>query len=160
MALSINTASFTRAQARLSQSQRGYKRRLLRDMEEMGKLIERYARAMAPYETGSLERAIYYKLNRNDYSKVSISLYISGSRVRAKVGNSKRNVTVGDYAEYMISGAYALGPGSLIKQQSVDVLVGNKFLERGARRGWWRFEEKLIESARLSGFSPTRSKVL
>lgn len=158
MALSIKTGTFERAQSRLSQTQRAFKRRMLKDMEEMGKLVQRYARAMAPYETGSLEGAIYYKLNRDDYSKVSISLYISGARVRAKVGNGKRTVTVGDYAEYMVSGSYYLGRGSLLKQQYGDVLVGRDFLERGARRGWWRFEERLIESARLSGFSPTRSR--
>lgn len=161
MALSIKTGTFRRAQERLSNSQRSFKRRMLSDMEEMGKLMERYARMMAPRQTASLEGAIYYRVLRSDYSQVSVELYVSGNRVRAKVGNEMRSVTVGDYAEYMLYGTYNLGPGSVAKQVAMNqsggrVKVGPNFLQRAQRIGWEKMRDRLIASARRSGFTQGR----
>lgn len=162
MALGVDIGSFQRAQTRLSQSQRAFKRRMLEDMKEMGKIIERYARAMAPYQTGSLEGAIYYKLN-NNYSSVSVTVYVSGARVRMKVGNEKRTVTVGDYVDYMLYGSYNLGPGSIAKQEAnraagSRIKVGPNFLSRAGRLGWEKMKDRLIVSARQSGFARGRSR--
>lgn len=58
MGLNINTLNLKKAQSRLSNSQKAYKRVLVSEMAKLANVAQRMARAMAPMETGSLESAI------------------------------------------------------------------------------------------------------
>lgn len=66
MGLKYDAHQFKRAGARLNNSQKAFKRYLIRDMEKLARLVERLARAMAPLETGSLESAIFARVVKKD----------------------------------------------------------------------------------------------
>ena len=54
MGLKYDAHQFKRAGNRLNNSQKAFKRYLIRDMEKLARLVARLSRAMAPLETGSL----------------------------------------------------------------------------------------------------------
>ena len=71
MGLSYDASKLRRQANSLDQRQKAFKRYLLRDMEKVAKVMERLARAMAPIETGSLEKAIYARVI-NNFSEVKV----------------------------------------------------------------------------------------
>ncbi|HFP9309442.1 TPA: hypothetical protein ACJI3N_005359 [Raoultella planticola] len=157
MGLSINTLNLKRVRDRLTNSEKAFKRYLLQDMTRLAKKLERFARAMAPFETGSLEHAIYARVKNDNSANLSIELSVSGATPR----KGYPNVTVGDYAQYMIDQYYGLGPGSIRKQEtsSVDgirVQVGRRYLERAVERIRKEFPSVIQNAARKAGFTRKR----
>ncbi|HHL3485089.1 TPA: hypothetical protein ACQ53E_004892, partial [Klebsiella pneumoniae] len=67
MGLNINTLNLKKAQSRLSNSQKAYKRVLVSEMAKLANVAQRMARAMAPMETGSLESAIFARVVKTGY---------------------------------------------------------------------------------------------
>ncbi|WP_112160958.1 hypothetical protein, partial [Klebsiella pneumoniae] len=111
MGLKYDAHQFKRAGARLNNSQKAFKRYLIRDMEKLARLVERLARAMAPLETGSLESAIFARVVKEGYAGLRIELSVSGAKQR----EGHPGVEVGDYAKYMELGKYRLGYLSRMK---------------------------------------------
>ncbi len=105
MGLKYDAHQFKRAGNRLNNSQKAFKRYLIRDMEKLARLVERLSRAMAPLETGSLETAIFARVIKEGYSGLRIELSVSGAKPR----QGHPGVEVGDYAKYMELGKYRLG---------------------------------------------------
>lgn len=73
MGLKYDAHHFKRAGDRLNNSQKAFKRYLIRDMEKLARLVERLARAMAPLETGSLESAIFARVVKEGYTGCVLS---------------------------------------------------------------------------------------
>ncbi len=111
MGLKYDAHQFKRAGNRLNNSQKAFKRYLIRDMEKLARLVERLSRAMAPLETGSLETAIFARVIKEGYSGLRIELSVSGAKPR----QGHPGVEVGDYAKYMELGKYRLGYLSRMK---------------------------------------------
>ena len=82
MGLKYDAHQFKRAGARLNNSQKAFKRYLIRDMEKLARLVERLARAMAPLETGSLESAIFARVVKEGYAGLRIEISVSGAKQR------------------------------------------------------------------------------
>lgn len=82
MGLKYDSHQFKRAGDRLNNSQKAFKRYLIRDMEKLARLVERLARAMAPLETGSLESAIFARVVKEGYTGLRIELSVSGAKPR------------------------------------------------------------------------------
>lgn len=93
MGLKYDAHQFKRAGNRLNNSQKAFKRYLIRDMEKLARLVERLSRAMAPLETGSLETAIFARVIKEGYSGLRIKLSVSGAKPR----QGHPGVEVGDY---------------------------------------------------------------
>jgi hypothetical protein len=154
MGLSFDSAKLRRQANTLSQRQKAFKRYLLRDMEKLAKVMERLARAMAPMESGSLEKAIYAKVE-NSFSEVKIQLYVSGAKQR--IGHP--GVTVGDYADYINNGHYKLGKLSRMKSvtnppiDGMQARVGRLFMERAIEMGHKNFGNIVLEAACKAGFT-------
>lgn len=121
MGLKYDAHQFKRAGDRLNNSQKAFKRYLIRDMEKLARLVERLARAMAPLETGSLESAIFARVVKEGYTGLRIELSVSGAKPRE--GNP--GVEVGDYAEYMELGKYRLGYLHKVRRVRVQLLRKN-----------------------------------
>lgn len=160
MGLNINTLNLKKAQSRLSNSQKAYKRVLVSEMAKLAKVAQRMARAMAPIETGSLENAIFARVVKQGYDSLHIELKVDESRPRESNGSVyvKPGTTVGDYALYMEKNKYKLQAGSVLKQMtqsSVDgrrVNVGRRYMERAVEYIRKRFPEIVEDSARKAGF--------
>lgn len=160
MGLNINTLNLKKAQSRLSNSQKAYKRVLVSEMAKLANVAQRMARAMAPMETGSLESAIFARVVKTGYDSLHIEMKVDESRPRQSNGavKVKPGTTVGDYALYMEKHKYSLGAGSILKQMtqgSVDnrrVNVGRRYMERAVEYIRKRFPEIVEDSARKAGF--------
>ncbi|EPG3137683.1 hypothetical protein RFE72_005098, partial [Klebsiella pneumoniae] len=122
MGLKYDAHQFKRAGARLNNSQKAFKRYLIRDMEKLARLVERLARAMAPLETGSLESAIFARVVKEGYAGLRIELSVSGAKQR----EGHPGVEVGDYAKYMELGKYRLGYLSRMKNVTNPPVAGVK----------------------------------
>lgn len=155
MGLKYDAHQFKRAGNRLNNSQKAFKRYLIRDMEKLARLVERLSRAMAPLETGSLETAIFARVIKEGYSGLRIELSVSGAKPR----QGHPGVEVGDYAKYMELGKYRLGYLSRMKNvtnppiASVKPRVGPHFLERAVEISEKQFSEAILEAARKAGFT-------
>ena len=154
MGLSYDASKLRRQANSLDQRQKAFKRYLLRDMEKVAKVMERLARAMAPIETGSLEKAIYARVI-NNFSEVKVELYVSGAKSR----EGHPGVTVGQYADYMHNDHYRLGRLSRMKSvtnppiEGMRARVGRLYMERAIEMGEKRFREAVTEAARKAGFT-------
>lgn len=155
MGLKYDAHQFKRAGDRLNNSQKAFKRYLIRDMEKLARLVERLARAMAPLETGSLESAIFARVVKEGYTGLRIELSVSGAKPR----EGHPGVEVGDYAEYMELGKYRLGYLSRMKSGTnppvagVKPRVGPLFLERAVQISEKQFTQTIAEAARKAGFT-------
>ncbi len=155
MGLKYDAHQFKRAGNRLNNSQKAFKRYLIRDMEKLARLVERLSRAMAPLETGSLETAIFAGVIKEGYSGLRIELSVSGAKPR----QGHPGVEVGDYAKYMELGKYRLGYLSRMKNVTnppiagVKPRVGPHFLERAVEISEKQFSEAILEAARKAGFT-------
>ena len=160
MGLSINTLNLKKAQSRLSNSQKAYKRVLISEMAKLAKVAQRMARAMAPMETGSLEGAIFARVVKQGYDSLNIELGVDGSKPRVSSGlvRVRPGTTVGDYALYMESDKYSLQARSVLKQMSQipvegrRVIVGRRYMERAVEFIRKRFPEIVEDSAKKAGF--------
>lgn len=154
MGLTYDATKLRRQGASLSQREKAFKRYLLRDMEKLATLMQRLARAMAPIETGSLEKSIYARV-MNNFSEVRIEMSVSGARQR----DGYPGVTVGQYAEYMNNDFYRLGKLSRMKSvtnppvEGINARVGRLYMERAIELGESRFKEIVTEAARKAGFT-------
>lgn len=155
MGLSYDTQQFKRAGDRLNNSQKAFKRYLIADMDKLARLIERLARAMAPFETGSLESAIYARVVKEGYSGLRIELSVSESKART----GHPGVEVGDYAKYMELGKYRLGYLSRMKSVTNPQLAGVKprvglnFLKRAVEISEKQFSQTITQAASKAGFT-------
>ena len=165
MGLSVNIGSFKRAQERLTHSQNALKRNLLNEMRKMANEMQKYARAMSPRETGSLEKAIYAKVE-NSKNEVHVNLFVSEYTPRRGFnhrGRTVRGVIVGRYAGYMHDSQYRLGVKSREKQRQnygmgMKVKVGRGFIERAGNTVWKRRREDLKEVGVKAGFGKGKWK--
>ncbi|KLN95664.1 hypothetical protein VK86_14225 [Moellerella wisconsensis] len=165
MGISVNIGSFKRAQERLTHSQNALKRNLLNELRAMAKTMERYARAMSPRETGSLEKSIHARVV-NSKNEVHVELSVSGAAPRQGTNNrggAVRRALVGRYAGYMHDNQYRLGAMSREKQRQnyaagVKVKVGKGFVERAGNTVWKRYRDNLKEVGVKAGFGKGRWK--
>ncbi|HHT4259127.1 TPA: hypothetical protein ACTYZB_004794 [Klebsiella variicola] len=164
MGLNINTLNLKKAQSRLSNSQKAYKRVLVSEMAKLAKVAQRMARAMAPMETGSLENAIFARVVKNGYDSLHIELKVDGSRPRESVSGVyvRPGTTVGDYALYMEKNKYNLQARSVVKQmlqgpvEGRRVNVGRRYIERAVEYIRKQFPEIVENSAKKAGFARRR----
>ncbi|KLU17147.1 MULTISPECIES: hypothetical protein [Xenorhabdus] len=165
MGISVDIGSFKRVQKRLTHSQHALKKNLLNELRKMAVEMQKYARAMIPRETGSLESAVFaHVVNRRD--EVHVNLYVSEHKKREGFnirGKSVKSVSVGRYAKYMHNGQYRLGILSRIKQQSnyatnMRVKVGKGFIGRAGNTVWKRYRNDLKEAGIRAGFGRGRWK--
>lgn len=165
MGITVDIGSFRRAQARLTHSQNALKRNLLNQLRKMAAEMQRYARAMSPRETGSLEKAIFAHVE-NSKNEVHVNLYVSENTMRSGAnakGRSVPRVPVGRYADYMHNAQYRLGVLSRLKQQQnygagIKVKVGKSFIERAGNTVWKRFRDDLKDAGMRAGFGRGRWK--
>ena len=162
MGLEYNVGKLGRLADRLTNSQKAYKRSLINDMTKLAVTAQRLARALAPYETGSLENSIYARVNRSDLASLSIELVVMKDRDRVGSLNGGRRYTgdakVGDYAEYMESGRYSLGARSRLKQggSALSRKVGRRFMDRTAEFIRNEMRRIIADSAQKAGFGRRR----
>ncbi|MDC9582348.1 HK97 gp10 family phage protein [Xenorhabdus sp. PR6a] len=165
MGISVDIGSFKRAQEKLTHSQNALKRNLLNELRKMAAEMQKYARAMTPRETGSLESSIFAHVV-NSKNEVHVNLYVSENKMRSGIGNNKRpvrRVPVGVYAGYMNSSQYRLGVKSRLKQvenygSGMKVKVGKDYIERAGNTVWKRRRDDLKDAGIRAGFGRGRWK--
>nr|WP_181374648.1 hypothetical protein [Pectobacterium carotovorum]AKG47472.1 hypothetical protein pA_00032 [Pectobacterium carotovorum] len=165
MGLSVNIGSFKRAQERLTHSQNALKRNLLNEMRKMASEMQKYARAMSPRDSGSLEKSIYAKVE-NSKNEVHVNLFVSEYTPRRGFnyrGKMVKGVIVGSYAGYMHDSQYRLGVRSREKQRlnygmGMKVKVGRGFIERSGNTVWKRRRDGLKDVGIRAGFGKGRWK--
>lgn len=165
MGITVDIGSFRRAQSTLTHSQNALKRNLLNQLRKMAAEMQRYARAMSPRETGSLEKAIFARVG-NSKNEVHVNLYVSENTMSSGANVNGRpvpRVPVGRYADYMHNAQYRLGAISRLKQQhnyglGMNVKVGKGFIERAGNTVWKRFRDDLKDAGMRAGFGRGRWK--
>lgn len=155
MGLEFNALQLKRAKDRLDNRQKAFKRYLIADMNKLANLVQRLARAMAPFDTGSLESSIYAKVNRDRYDRLFIELKVSES---TPYSGKRHGVYVGDYAKYMHENHYRLGPRSRLKQMrhtvidNKQIIIGRLFMERAVEHVNKKMPQLIRDAAAKAGF--------
>lgn len=158
MGLTFNSGKLTRMANRLTQSQKAYKRYLIQDMEKLAVQAQKLARALAPYETGTLQNSIFAQVLKDDFTALSIQLYVSENTVRSGLLNNGRpylgSAVVGNYAQFMETQRYKLGKKSRAKQaaSALSQRVGRRYMDRAVELIRKGMNESMVESAQRAGF--------
>lgn len=139
-------SSFRASKARLARARKNFRSYVIRESKEMSKLMQRYARLMAPRETMSLEKAII-----GEYSitgdKISVKLYVDGNHSVDK----RPRYTVGHYATFMHNKDYNLGRISQVKNKILSgfgMYVGKGYLNRAGHLVWDKKKDAMRRAAK------------
>ena len=137
---------------RLNNSQKAFKRYLIRDMEKLARLVGASQPIQWPHWKPDLWRQPSLPVIKEGYSGLRIELSVSG----AKTTSGHPGVEVGDYTKYMELGKYRLGYLSRMKNVTNPPIAGVKpvlghFLERAVEISEKQFSEAILEAARKTG---------